>query len=387
MIIHFNREKMEFYITDPEKINQLSSSYFGYLRGNTLYLEIEEVLYLLDIRNAICIDEAQNTYKFNDLAPYFASNKKLLARYFALKDWRDKSLICRPIKELKTEYDYLPYKEYKAQSFLPPNFSFEGFFFKDDLITIVDDEKAGFELFKNYWFGQYGTYKAPQRGKITKLDIYETVFLLKYGNLRLRNSNLKEVLKEAKSRIKYFKEMYSVYEDWRKKGYILKTGFKFGTHFRIYMPNASPLRDGKEWVHSKHVIHIFPRKSKMLISEWARAIRVAHSVKKTFILAIPGKPLPLSTETFLDFVLYYRKNGIAENPRDHNPRFLMYALSEDEYIGGEELALVLNEAKHYGLDALLAIADRESSITYYIVKNIILPSSKFEYYEIEWFQP
>ena len=33
----------------------------------------------------------------------------------------------------------------------------------------------------------------------------------------------------------------------------------------------------------------FSRKSKMIISEWARAIRVAHSVKKTFILGIPGK--------------------------------------------------------------------------------------------------
>jgi hypothetical protein len=36
---------------------------------------------------------------------------------------------------------------------------------------------------------------------------------------------------------------------------------------------------------------------------------------------------------------------------------------------------------------MLAIADRESSVTYYHVKRLELPGSEYEYYEIEWAQP
>jgi hypothetical protein len=36
---------------------------------------------------------------------------------------------------------------------------------------------------------------------------------------------------------------------------------------------------------------------------------------------------------------------------------------------------------------LMAIADRESSVTYYTIKRISLPKSEYEYFEIEWEQP
>jgi len=43
--------------------------------------------------------------------------------------------------------------------------------------------------------------------------------------------------------------------------------------------------------------------------------------------------------------------------------------------------------KRIGLELLLAICDRETSVTYYQVKRIEVPGSKYEYYEIEWVQP
>ena len=184
--------------------------------------------------------------------------------------------------------------------------------------------------------------------------------------------------------------MYSVYEDWRLRGYIVKTGFKFGTHFRIYFPGASPIRDEKEWIHSKHVIHVFSRRSKLIISEWSRAIRVAHSVKKTFILAIPGIKAKIKVnpkKPRLDFLAYHRLKGNIEKPGEGKPRYLMYSLTEDEYIGGTELADALAECDHYGLEMIMAISDRESSVTYYAIKRIDLPGSDYEYFEIEWVQP
>ncbi len=388
--LYLDRKNNEIAVKEPADVSSLQNGFYGQMEKGIIYLEPEEALYMMDIRNAKCIDEAQNTYTFNDVASRFLKRKKLLARYLTFKDWRDRGLMCRPSTEATGNYGRASAKKYKGGKFEIAAYALQGVFFLDDLITIIDDEASGKELYEKYWLGQFGTYKAAHRGKIAKLDVYETIFLLKHGNLVLKNAKLEDVWKEADGRIKYFEDMYSVYEDWRNKGYVLKTGFKFGTHFRIYFPGASPVRETDEWIHSKHVVHIFPRRSKMLISEWSRAIRVAHSVKKTFILAIPGKKLDIKInpkKPRLDFLLYHRKKGGIETPKDGQPRFLMNSLSEDEYIGGEELAEALFEAKHYGLEVLLAISDRESSVTYYVVKRLELPGSDYEHYEIEWMQP
>ncbi len=388
--LYLERKSGEICVKEPADVSSLQNGFYGEMRKGIIYLEPEEALYMMDIRNATCVDESGNPYTFNDLASLFLKRKKLLARYLTFKDWRDRGLVSRPSTEVKGNYGHAAAKRYSGGKFKIDAYALQGVFFMDDLITIIDDEASGKELYEKYWLGQFGTYKAAHRGKIAKLDIYETIYLLKHGNLKLKNAELGEIWKEAEDRIKYFEDMYSVYDDWRDKGYVLKTGFKFGTHFRIYFPGASPVKENNEWVHSKHVVHIFPRRSKMLISEWSRAIRVAHSVKKTFILAIPGKKLDIKVNAKkprLDFLLYHRKKGGIETPKEGQPRFLMYSLSEDEYLGGEELAEALFEAKHYGLEVLLAIADRESSVTYYAVKRIEIPGSDYEHYEIEWLQP
>lgn len=388
--LYLNRKTKEMIVKEPQDVSALVNGFYGKMEKGIIYLQPEEALYLIDIRNAKCVDEVGNIYTFNDLASIFLKKKKLLARYLTFKDWRDRGLIARPSTEMTEKYSRASTKRYKGGTLKIDAYALQGVFFFDDLITIIDDEASGKEIYEKYWLGQFGTYKAAHRGKISKLDIYETIYLLKHGNLSLKNTQLEEIWKEANKRIKYFEDMYSVYEDWRNKGYVLKSGFKFGTHFRIYFPGASPIRETEEWIHSKHVVHIFSRRNKLLISEWSRAIRVAHSVKKTFILAIPGKKLDINInekKPRLDFLLYHRKKGGIETPKDGQPRFLMYSLSEDEYIGGEELAEALFEARHCGLEVLLAIADRESSVTYYAVKRIELPGSDYEHFEIEWMQP
>lgn len=384
VVINFNRETKELTVTEPESVSSLQNGHYGVIRGGVIYLSPEEALYLIDIRNAKCYDEVGNELRFNDVSEVFYS-KKLMARYFTYKDWRDRGLMIRGIEEAKGPYKKNPVKKYPSSSFSPPKYSISGMFFPEDLMTVIDDEVIGRELYQNYWLGQFGSYKAEQRGKLCKLDIYETLFMLRHCGLKLRNFNEKKVNSYAKKRRPELMYMYEVYEDWRLRGFILKTGFKFGTHFRIYFPKASPTRSGEEWVHSKHVIHVFPRKSKMLISEWARAIRVAHSVRKTFILAIPG--VKRKEKAKLDFLLYHRKEGGIEVPGKDEPSFAMLSLSEEEQIGGAELAEAIEAAKKLGLDLILAISDRETSVTYYRVRRIELPGSKYEYYEIEWEQP
>lgn len=382
----FQYEDGKILAKDLISVQAIDRSHFGTdYQGKKTILQLmpEEALYLMDVRNATCTDENGKNMSFNEVAAKF-QGKKFLARYFCFRDWRDRGIIPRPISEATKNYGKSPLQKYPCAEFTPFTVQSKGLFFHDDLMSTIDDDAEGLSLYENNWFGQYGTYKAKKHGKYLKLDAYETLFLMKHCGFKL-DATEKKIVKEAQKRRPDFQALYEVYEDWRLRGYVLKTGFKFGTHFRLYFPGASPKLEGDEWKHSKHVIHAFPRESKMLISEWARAIRVAHGVKKTFILAIPGAAKEAEAE--LDFLLYHRKGGNIELPKDASPKFAMLALSEEEEIGGAELAGAIEKSKKIGLDLLLAICDRETSITYYRVKRIELPKSKYEYYEIEWTQP
>ena len=393
--VEFFPKKKLLAVSQPESVSSLVNGHYGYMRKGTIHLFSEEALYLIDVRNAKCFDSSLNEYKFNKVAATFTC-KKQMARYFNYKDWRDRGLIARQVAEICEKYGRNSVKKYPKGVFQIDKYSLQGRFYSDDLWTIIDDEIVGKELYERYWFGQFGSYKAEQRGKLSKLDSYETLFLMRHANMHVENAKEADVIKAARRQHKDFLQLYDVYEDWRLQGFVLKTGFKFGTHFRLYFPGASPVRANAEWIHSRHVVHCFPRASKMIISEWARAIRVAHSVKKTFVLAIPGeakkkkaakKSKSNEFSTSLDFLLYHRLHGGIENPKEGKPKYLMFSLSEEEYIGGEELADAIAQCKRIGLELLLAICDRETSVTYYLVKRIEIPGSKYEYYEIEWVQP
>ena len=389
-MIKLELDRKTIQVKEPSDVSSLQNGFYGSMNKGIITLTPEEALYIMDIRNGRCFDSAGNGYSFNQVALRYLKTRKFLARYLTYKDWRDKGLILRPVTEAEGNYGRTVLLKYESSKFKVDSYSFDGLFFHDDLITLVDDEKVARELYERHWIGQFGTYKASHRGKIGKLDIFETIYLLRHGQLHLLSAKLKEVEEEAKKRIDFFPDLYAVYEDWRKRGYVIKTGFKFGTHFRIYFPGASPLKTDDKWMHSRHVIHVFPRKHKQIISEWSRAIRVAHSVKKTFILAIPGKKTKVKVNPAkprLDFLLYHRKKGGIETPKDGTPKYLMYSLTEDEYIGGEELAQALAECSYFGLEMMMAISDRESSVTHYIIKKIDLPASEYEYFEIEWIQP
>ena len=348
-----------------------------------LYLQPEEALYLMDVRNAE-LKAGNKTLSFNEAAKLFGTKDKMLARYLTFKDWRDRGLIIKRPQFQRKEGAKTPIKRYPHGALKMESYKLEGVFYPEDLTTIVDLGADAKEIYKEHWFGQYGTYKVSERGTLNKLDVYETVFLIDGGNLKTSNYTRKEIFSYAAKRRHDFPKLYEVYADWRSKGYVVKTGFKFGTHFRIYFPGARP-DNNEDWSHSKHVVHVFPRDVKLLISEWARAIRVAHSVRKTFILAIPGKSRAKKLD--IDFILYHRKSGNIEVPEADAPRFGMLSLSEDEYIGGAELSAVINDAKAHKLELVIAIADRETAVTYYKVRRIELPKSDYEYYEIDWMQP
>ncbi|MDE1851488.1 MAG: tRNA-intron lyase [Candidatus Micrarchaeota archaeon] len=363
----------------------LGKGFFGDDEGKSLRLSPEEALYLMDVRNAECTHNGRSM-PFDELASGFSKSGKFMAKYLTYRDWRDRGLVIRRPGPVRSTANKTPVKSYPGSRIKLPKYKLTCTFFNSDMVSIIGDKDKGKQLYESLWLGQYGSYKAQDRGQLNKLDIFETLYLMDKRILRPLSTTPLSIRRTARARRRDFDRLYEVYRDWRDRGYVIKTGFKFGTHFRVYFPGARPMTAGStERIHSKHVIHVFPKESRLLISEWARAIRVAHSVRKTFILAVPGN-LP-AQKVGIDYVLFHRRGGEAENPKTATPRYGMLSLSEDEYIGGREFAGAIAEAKRRRLELVMAIADRETAVTYYRIRQIRLANSRNEYYEIDWMQP
>ena len=76
--------------------------------------------------------------------------------------------------------------------------------------------------------------------------------------------------------------LVAVHEAVRATGALCKSGFKFGTHFRAY-------RDDPDEAHAEWLIQAIGSDDTMAWSDLSRAIRLAHGVRKTLLLALAGK--------------------------------------------------------------------------------------------------
>lgn len=385
---------MEIIIKDGKifienNFSELKERFFGTVKNNKLFLSVEECLYLMEMRKFKAIENGKEL-SLLDIIKKFKS-KKIFTRYNTYRDWRDRGLFLQKFKY--ENFGVTSKVSYPSKSLKFPKFkNLKIYFLPTDLISLVDEPEKFFEIFENYWIGQYGIYKQYTRGKTFKLDIFETIFCKRILSAQVINiedeseMSEEEILNYTKSK-DVFEAIYEVFEDWRLRGFIVKTGYKFGSHFRIYFPGISPTKSSKEWIHSKHVLHVFPKFERMLISEWSRAIRVAHSVRKTFIIGVPGMKESDYVDIDLDFLAFHRDEKNRVLTPNNKPSYVVWCLGEDEYIGGAELGSALAIAESCGLDLLLAINGRESDVTYYLAKQIDLPESKYKYYEIRWFQP
>lgn len=116
-------------------------------------------------------------------------------------------------------------------------------------------------------------------GKVV-YSIYEVLYLLDGKKVELINSKNKkisfhELLKKADH------TTYSVFNDLRNKGYILKEGLKFGADFRVYNKGTSPGN-----AHAKYLLYITESSKKLNLKDFAAKARIAHSTNKILLLAI-----------------------------------------------------------------------------------------------------
>lgn len=145
----------------------------------------------------------------------------------------------------------------------------------EDRVMVWDPEFAS-ELHSSSFYGKL-------MGDALQLSLAETTHLLRKANIDVRNVRTnRKVNKSFEKRARRIQPdielRLSVYENLKDKGLIVKTGFKYGAHFRVY-------DNDPDKAHSRYLVHSVPHE---FISTWAeisRAVRLAHGVKKEMLFA------------------------------------------------------------------------------------------------------
>ncbi len=94
----------------------------------------------------------------------------------------------------------------------------------------------------------------------------------------LRRRDVLEVTGLDSGHQHHFRRTLPIYEALRDAGVVTKSGFRFGTHFRGY--NAHP-----DQTHAQWLIQCVADDDVLHWSELSRAVRLAHGVRKTFLVA------------------------------------------------------------------------------------------------------
>ena len=97
----------------------------------------------------------------------------------------------------------------------------------------------------------------------------------------------KELMEIGSKIVNQFHSQFVVFRDLRERGYLVKTGYKFGAHFRVYERGVKLIRGPKApHEHTKWVVHAVPEESAFSLPEMSRAVRLAHNIRATFLWAI-----------------------------------------------------------------------------------------------------
>lgn len=121
-------------------------------------------------------------------------------------------------------------------------------------------------------------------GNRLELSLLEAVYLSSTGILSLRDARSRRnvtgprLLGRARRLESGFDERLAVYRALRERQLVVKTGFKYGAHFRAYPRNP-------EHAHARYLVHAVAERFEAPWSEIARGVRVAQGVRKEFLLA------------------------------------------------------------------------------------------------------
>lgn len=162
----------------------------------------------------------------------------------------------------------------------------------ENRVIIWDSEAVS--LYDESGYGKPLPEEKPER---VELELVEAVYLVEKGKFKVfvkeekkKNLDFKDLMELGNKNVNQFHPQYMVYRDLRERGYLVKTGFKFGAHFRVYERGVKLKRGPKAaHEHTKFVLHAVPEESAFSLPEMSRAVRLAHNIRAKFVWAVVDK--------------------------------------------------------------------------------------------------
>lgn len=151
------------------------------------------------------------------------------------------------------------------------------------IVWSIPDSKA---LFGSGYYGKPIGIPKPKLDEIDAplvLDLMEGLYLVQneritvYGPRRIGARDLEEICRREYHN---FEKKYAVYKSFRDKGYVVGPGIKFGCDFAVY--ERGPGID-----HAPYLVQVYGRTDALTPSGVVHAGRMAATVRKQFILAVP----------------------------------------------------------------------------------------------------
>lgn len=131
-------------------------------------------------------------------------------------------------------------------------------------------------------------YYGKMIDNVLQISIIEACYLVKRKELSVYRSNTEkkisysELCDFGRSTQDEFDIRLRTFTDARERGLVVKTGFKYGTHFRAY--ESSP-----DDCHARYLIHSVNASNKTMWPEISRAVRLSGGVKKEFLFCRIGE--------------------------------------------------------------------------------------------------
>jgi len=152
------------------------------------------------------------------------------------------------------------------------------------IVWNIEDSK---KLFTEGYYGKPIGMPKPKIDEIDVpliLDLIEGLYLLENKKISItklkQKINMEQMIEICKAEVHEFEKKYIVYKNFRDKGYIINPGIKFGCDFAVY-------EKGPGIDHAPFLIQVYNRSESITSTGIVLAGRLATTVRKQFILAIP----------------------------------------------------------------------------------------------------
>ena len=152
------------------------------------------------------------------------------------------------------------------------------------IVWSSEDSKA---IFGSGYYGKPVGMPKPKIDEINVpliLDLIEGLYLLEEKKITITKSRRRVTAEEmteiCRNEYHEFDKKYNVYKWFRNLGYVVSSGIKYGCDFAVY-------EKGPGIDHAPYMVHVYSKSDTITSTGVVLAGRLASTVRKQFILAIP----------------------------------------------------------------------------------------------------